>query len=128
MTVAGQPTISYGYDNANRLASITQSSAVVGYAYDTAGRRTALTLPNGVSTEYAYDAASRLTGLTYKVGSTTLGTLTYAYDPNGGRRAVAGTWARTALLAALASAKRSRERSPDGCQGAGWRTTQPERT
>jgi RHS repeat-associated protein len=104
MTVLGQPTVNYTYDNADRLTQITQGSATVSFTYDNANRRTSLTLPNGVITEYAYDAASRLTGLTYKLGSTPLGTLTYAYDANGNRTVLGGTWARTGLPAAVASA------------------------
>jgi len=104
MTVAGQPTVTYAYDNADRLIAITQGSAVVSFSYDTAGRRTALTLPNGVTTEYAYDAAGRIVGLTYKNGPTTLGTLSYSYDANSSRRQLAGTWARTGLPGAVASA------------------------
>jgi len=49
----------------------------VEFSYDTAGRRTSLTLPNGIVTGSTYDAASRLTGLTYTRGGTVLGTLTY---------------------------------------------------
>jgi RHS repeat-associated protein len=104
MTVTGQPQVTYGYDNADRLTSITQSSATVGFAYDDADRRTVLTLPNGITVEYGYDTASQVTGLTYKLGSTTLGNLTYAYDLAGNRTAVGGTWARTGLPTALASA------------------------
>jgi RHS repeat-associated protein len=104
ITVAGQPTVSYTYDNANRLTAVTQGTASVGLTYDNADRRTALTLPNGTSTEYAYDNASRLTGLTYKAGSTTLGTLTYAYDAAGTRTTVGGTWARTGQPTAVTSA------------------------
>jgi RHS repeat-associated protein len=104
MTVAGQPTVSYGYDNADRLTSITQGGNVVGFAYDTAGRRSTLTLPNTISTEYAYDTASRLTGLTYKHGTDTLGSLTYTYDANTQRRRIGGPWARTGLPQAVASA------------------------
>ena len=104
MAVPGQATISYGYDNADRLTSITQGSAVVTFEYDDANRRTRLTLPNGVKTEYAYDAASRLTGLTYKLGTNTLGNLTYTYDAASQRTKVGGTWARTLLPTAVASA------------------------
>jgi RHS repeat-associated protein len=104
MTVTGQPQVTYGYDNADRLTSITQSSATVGFAYDDADRRTVLTLSNGVTVEYGYDVASQVTGLTYKLGSTTLGTLTYAYDLAGNRTSVGGTWARTGLPASLTSA------------------------
>ncbi len=104
MTIAGQPAVSYNYDNANRLTSITQSSSLVTLASDTTGRRMSVTLPNGVLTEYAYDAAGRIVGLTYKTGPTTLGTLSYSYDANGSRRQLAGTWARTGLPGAVASA------------------------
>jgi RHS repeat-associated protein len=63
-----------------------------------------LTLPNGIVVEYGYDDDSRLTGLTYTQGMSTLGTLTYAYDAAGQRTSVGGTYARTGLPAALASA------------------------
>ena len=86
---------------ANRLVTITQGSTVVTLTYDAAGRRTSLTLPNGVVTEATYDAASRVTGLTYRQGITTLGTLSYTYDAVGNRVGVGGTWARTALPPAL---------------------------
>ena len=104
VTVLGQPTVSYTYDAADRLTQITQDSTTVTITYDGASRRTSLTLPNGVSTEYAYDAASRLTSLTYGLGTTHLGTLTYTYDANGNRTVLGGTWARTGLPSALASA------------------------
>jgi YD repeat-containing protein len=104
MTIAGQAQVAYGYDDANRLTTITQGSSVVTFDYDAANRRTSLTLPNGVVVEYGYDAASRLTGLTYRQGITVLGTLTYTYDAAGQRIAVGGSWARTGLPAALASA------------------------
>ena len=104
MTVAGQPQVTYGYDDANRLTSITQNSAVVAFSYDDANRRTLLTLPNGVTTEYGYDVSSQLTSLTYKLGATTLGDLTYSYDLAGNRTSVGGSWARTGLPTALASA------------------------
>jgi len=77
MTVAGQPTVNYSYDNANRLTQITQGSSTVTYSYNAAGRRTSLTLPNGVLVEYGYDNASRLTSISYKQnGTTVLGDLT----------------------------------------------------
>jgi YD repeat-containing protein len=58
MTAPGQAPISYGYDTADRLTSITQGTSVVQYANDAASRRTSLTLPNGVSTAYGYDTAT----------------------------------------------------------------------
>jgi YD repeat-containing protein len=41
--------------------------------HDDAGRRTSLTLPNGVVVNYSYDGASQLSGMTYQAGSTVLG-------------------------------------------------------
>jgi len=102
--VTPQGTVSYTYDSADRLIRITQGAATVTLAYDPAGRRTTLSLPNGVSTEYAWDAASRLTGLTYKNGPNILGTLIYGYNARGNRTLLTGTWARTGLPPALPAA------------------------
>jgi RHS repeat-associated protein len=104
MTVAGQPAVTYAFDNANRLLTITQGSNVVTVTYDAAGRRTSVILPNGLATEYTYDAASRVTGLAYRKDTTTLGTLSYTYDAAGNRVGVGGTWARTGLPPALDAA------------------------
>lgn len=103
-TVAGQPVVNYTYDNADRLTGITQGSSSATLTYDNADRRASLTLPNGILVEYSYDAASQLTGLTYKLGGSTLGTLTYSYDGTGNRISVGGTYARTGLPAAVTSA------------------------
>jgi YD repeat-containing protein len=100
----GGALVSYGYDNANRLTSITQGSNVVQFTYDAAGPRTALSWPSGQRTEYGYDNASRLATLTYKFGTSLLGELQYAYDAAGQRIAVGGNWARTGLPEPLASA------------------------
>ncbi|MBA3241725.1 MAG: Ig-like domain-containing protein [Acidobacteria bacterium] len=104
MTVAGQPAVSYAYDAGDRLTGITQAASSVAFAYDDAGRRTSLTLPNGVVVEYGYDEASQLTGLSYKLGGSVLGDLTYEYDGAGRRAKVGGSYARTGLPQALASA------------------------
>jgi RHS repeat-associated protein len=104
MIVLGQPQVTYGYDTADRLTSITQGTASVTIGYDDANRRTTLTFPNTVQATYGYDTSNRLTSITFKKGSTTLGTLTYAYDAAGRRTVLGGTWARTGLPAAVASA------------------------
>lgn len=97
MTVQGQPQITYTYDNANRLTQVTQGSSNTIIGYDNASRRTSLTLPNGATASYTYDGDAHLTGITYKHGANTLGTLAYAYDPNGNRTSTTGTLARTNL-------------------------------
>lgn len=105
MSVAGQTSITYGYDNANRLTQIQQgSSATVTIAPDADSRRQSVTLPNGVSMNYGYDVASQLTGITYKLGANTLGNLTYGYDLAGRRTAVGGSYARTNVPAAASAA------------------------
>jgi YD repeat-containing protein len=108
MTVAGQTAVSYAYDNAHRLTSITQGtsvvSLVVSLTYDDANRRSTLTYPNGIVATYGYDNANHLTGLTYTLGQTTVGNLTYTYDAAGNRSSVGGSWARTGIPAALTSA------------------------
>jgi RHS repeat-associated protein len=104
MTVGGQPAVAYGYDAADRLTSVTQGAASVGLTYDAANRRTTLALPNGIVVSYGYDADSQVTALTYTGSGGPLGTLTYTYDAAGRRTSVGGSWARTGLPPALASA------------------------
>ncbi|MCW5625047.1 MAG: hypothetical protein KIT73_10055 [Burkholderiales bacterium] len=104
MQVSGQTQVSYAFDDANRITGITQGSNSVGFTYDNANRRTVANIPNGVSIEYGYDDANQLTSLTYKRAGSTLGTLTYGYDTAGRRTAIGGTYARTNLPLALASA------------------------
>jgi YD repeat-containing protein len=104
MTVAGQTAVSYAYDNADRVTGITQGSASVAFGYDAANRRASLTLPNGILIESTYDDDSQLTGLTYELTGSTIGDLTYAYDASGRRVSAGGSYARTNLPAALASA------------------------
>ena len=97
----GQAVANYTFDNANRLAQITQGTTTVSFGYDNANRRTTLTLPNGVVTGYSYDAASQSTGMTYTLGNNPLGNLSYAYDNDGRRSSATGTFARTALPLAI---------------------------
>src|SRR5690606_7885635 len=104
MTVAGQTGLAYTYDDADRLTTVTQGTTTVTAAYDTASRRTSLTLPNGIVVESGYDLDSQLTALTYKLAGVTLGDLTYSYDAAGQRVALAGSYARTGLPPALTAA------------------------
>lgn len=104
MTVAGQTPVSYGYDTANRLTSITRGSAVTAITYDAAGRRSTLTYPNGIVQSSTYDVANQLTSLAYTLNSNSIGDLAYSYDLSGQRTSVGGSWARTGMPPALASA------------------------
>jgi RHS repeat-associated protein len=105
MTPSGGTQVTYTYDNANRFTQIAQASSTVGFAYDDANRRTTLTLANGVTVTYGYDNANQLTGITYRdAASTLLGDLTYGYDVAGRRTSLGGSFARTGLPSAIASA------------------------
>jgi RHS repeat-associated protein len=104
MTVAGQPQVTYSYDNANRLTQIAQGTSTVGFSYDTANRRSTLTLSNGVNMSYTYDNDSRVTGINYKFNANALGDLSYSYDSLGRRTQMGGSFAKTSLPVAVASA------------------------
>ena len=97
LSVSGQSPINYTWDAGNRLTQINQGSANVGFQYDGANRRTQLTLPNGVQVQYGYDNADELTGLNYLNGQTSLGTLSYGYDPLGRTISTGGTLANLNL-------------------------------
>lgn len=96
--------MNYSFDNDSRLLSITQGAAGVNFSYDNDGRRTAMTLPNGITASYAYDAASELTSLVYQGGNFTSSDLEYSYDAAGRRVGVSGSLASTQLPAAVSSA------------------------
>ena len=83
---------------------ITQGSAVVTIGYDTVGRQSSLTLPNGVITAYHYDGASRLSEIDYSNASGSLGNLTYQYDAAGRRSGMGGSLAQMTLPAAFSGA------------------------
>ncbi len=104
MQTLGQTAFTYGYDNANRLTSITQGGNVVSFGYDAASRRTTATLPFQVTIDYGYSDANELTSLTHKRAGTTLQNLTYGYDLAGRRITMGGTAARINLPPALSSA------------------------
>ena len=56
---------SYAYDAASRVVSVTKGryNHTLNYAYDSAGRLSSETHPDGESLTYAYDAVNRLSGL-----------------------------------------------------------------
>jgi RHS repeat-associated protein len=102
MTVDGQPTVSYGYLDNNLLEDIARSTETVSFAYDQANRLDATTLPNSVVSDQTLDAAGDPTQIAY-TGGQTLGALSYSYDGAGRRHAVWDAQARIALPAATTS-------------------------
>jgi YD repeat-containing protein len=85
----GSNQVTYAYDNANRLTSVTDwNSNSTTYSYDDAGRMTSTTLPagTGIVSTNSYDNANRLTGITHvKNGSTTVASVAYTLDDVGNR-------------------------------------------
>ena len=63
-------TISYGYDDADRLLTVSDdgNATQASYLYDSDGNMKMLTLPNGVVTKWAY-TTGRLTGVSHAVGT-----------------------------------------------------------
>ena len=73
-------TITFTYDNLDRLTSKATPQGTISYTYDAAGRRTSMTVAGQSTVNYTYDDANRLTQITQ--GSATV---TIAYD-NSNRR------------------------------------------
>lgn len=110
-----QPTggtlITYDYDVANRLKSITQASGgtdskpatpqTVVIDYDEADRRSKLTLANGVTVAYAWNDNGELERLVYaQADGTPIGDMSYEYDATGQRIGQSGSFARASLPSA----------------------------
>jgi YD repeat-containing protein len=76
----------------------------VGITYDSADRRSVLTLPDGVTATYTYDAGSHLTGLSYQLGGTAIGDLIYTYDALGRVTQESGSLARAQWPSVVSSA------------------------
>jgi RHS repeat-associated protein len=113
MTVAGQPTVTYTWDDASRLTQIQQAAGAsnnnivrsVGFTYDDADRRKKTVLANGVTADYGYDDASQLVSIVYrKADATLIGDLTYGYDSVGRRVRTSGSMAEIDLPNTVASA------------------------
>ena len=101
LTVGNLTPVTFGYDVANQLISISQGTGTqVGFTYDGGGRPGSITLPDGVVQTYGYDTANELISINYAKGATTLGDLTYGYNQVGLRTGVWGAFARTGLPAA----------------------------
>lgn len=88
--------------------SVNTNTFTSALAYDDSGRRTNLTLPNGIKVFYRYDAASRLTNLTYQTAVTN--SIAYSYDDAGNRHYTASQFGKTSHAFATPTRQGS-----DGC-------------
>ena len=85
LSLDGSLFVSYAYDDASRLSTITRGSSNFGFGYDNANRRTSMTYPNGITTNYSYDTLNRLTRLKADLGATAVTDFQYVYDNAGNR-------------------------------------------
>ncbi len=104
MKVPGQEPVKYSHDEAGRLTEVKRGSETVVLHYDEANRPTSTTLPDGIEEQYGYDEANELASIVYKKGATKLGELDYAYNSEGLREAIWGSYARLGLPEAISSA------------------------
>ncbi len=86
-TVNGELTeTTYGYDDLNRLSTVTDAGGSTTYNYDEVGNRAAIVYSNGTTTEYAYDSLNRLITITHKNSTdTVLASFDYTLDATGRR-------------------------------------------
>ncbi len=75
----------YGYNAADRLVTVTREGKVTSYEHDAAGRTTKLSYPNGVTCNFSYDDDSRVTRMLWKSGPVELYDIGYRYAPDGNR-------------------------------------------
>ena len=101
MTAANQAQTSFSYDNADRLTGVTRGTQGVTISPDADGRRQTVALPNGVTVTYSYDGDSNVSSITYKHNGTTLGNLTYSYNPDGRVNSMGGSLASVILPAPM---------------------------
>jgi len=86
LTLPGNKTIIYTYDDANRLSDLQLSSFSLqpfSFTYDAANRPTNIVYPNGVTAAYTYDEGGRLTGLTYTKNGSAFIDRAYTYNALG---------------------------------------------
>ena len=87
ITHPGGDVVTYAYDDADRLHTVTDwASRVTTYTYDAVGRQTNLSYPNGVEAVNAYDDADRLLSIVHTSPiSGVIAAFTYTVDAVGNR-------------------------------------------
>ena len=91
MTQPGSRTVTYAYDTAGRLASLTDWGArTTTFGYNADSQRTTVTRPGSLVTTNTYNAAGWLTGVEHKKNATVLQSFTYTYDAAGNRTSQVG--------------------------------------
>ncbi|HET9656648.1 MAG TPA: RHS repeat-associated core domain-containing protein [Kineosporiaceae bacterium] len=84
ITYPGNQTLTRGYDNADRLTTVSDwANRTLTYAWAANNTLTSVAYPNGVTTSNTYDATNNLTATTAATGSGTVLDLAYGYDNAG---------------------------------------------
>lgn len=83
-------TVTYTYDDLNRLASVTDAEFnTTTYTYDSVGNRDSVSYPNGVTTSYEYDVLNRLKALeTVDSNNVIQDRFDYTLTPSGRRERI----------------------------------------
>ncbi|MGD0832303.1 MAG: hypothetical protein ABR907_15300, partial [Terracidiphilus sp.] len=86
--------VSYAYDELNRLSTVTdgrlQGNQTTTYTYDSASNVVLVTYPNSTQGSFTYDTLNRLTGMTTPASS-----YSYQVGPTGNRLSVTESNGRT---------------------------------
>lgn len=103
-------TETYAFDDANRLTGVTRNGTTFGYRYDAAGSITARTYPDGTPVALSYDNDGRLAtiasgGLTTTYAYDVAGNLTTTTLPSGNGHVQTKTWDAAVQLAQVRNAK-----------------------
>ncbi|WP_243375436.1 RHS repeat-associated core domain-containing protein [Geotalea sp. SG265] len=89
---ADAKTVTYGYDGANRLETITGSAGIFTIGYDNSSRRHTLSYPNQITATYDYDDLNRLTSVSHAaLGGGVITDSGYTHYDAGNRKTKTGT-------------------------------------
>ncbi len=103
MTVTGRAPITYTYDDANRLSTITRGAIVATIAYDDSNRPISRSMSTGLLEQIIW-SGGYVGEVRYSQSGTFIGNLTYSYDSGGKRTQVGGSLATINLPAPVSSA------------------------
>ena len=80
--------MTYSYDSELRLSGLEDGNGTITYGYDEAGRLAWKRFPSGMETSYVYDMAGRLSELTHRDREGILDRYSYRYDLMGNKTAI----------------------------------------
>ena len=75
----------YGFDELNRVSTVSNTGGTTTYAYDRSSLKTKVSYPNSTTAATTYDRARRILTLVNLQGSAPVSSFSYSYDANGNR-------------------------------------------